>query len=96
MDKNRFKDSDVNQKGILGDCWFLSALSSLAVYDLSLIQRVLNIEYNSRNGPTRGKLKVRDRLTYDQWIYWQASQTSLLIQKSLFSSFSTDLTDGNK
>ena len=65
VDKNRFKDSDVNQKGILGDCWFLSALSSLAVYDLSLIQRVLNIEYNSRNGPTRGKLKVRNRLTYD-------------------------------
>jgi len=64
--KNGIQDSDVNQKGILGDCWFLSALSSLAVYDLSLIQRVLNIEYNSRNGPTRGKLKFFF-YRFDRW-----------------------------
>ena len=59
----RLKDSDINQKGILGDCWFLSALSSLAVYDQRLIERVLNVQYNSQNGPTRGKLKVRDLRT---------------------------------
>ena len=58
--KNGLKVADINQKGILGDCWFLSALSSLIVYDQKLIQRVLNVEYNNRNGPTRGKLKARD------------------------------------
>ena len=60
FDKNGLKVADINQKGILGDCWFLSALSSLIVYDQKLIQRVLNVEYNNRNGPTRGKLKARD------------------------------------
>ena len=69
----------------------------MAVYDLSLIQRVLNIEYNSRNGPTRGKLKVRDRRTYDHLNGSIGKLHKRVFSfKNLFSSFSTDSTDGNK
>lgn len=57
--RHGIRESDINQ-GQLGSCWLLSTIGSLASrYDKELIENVLNVKFNQKNGPREGKLIFR-------------------------------------